>query len=91
MTCISAPLCAASLVALAAGSADCPRRCCLFIYLALPCLALQEELSTWTAAFREMHNRKPNLVDVQRTGGWASAVAAATLALLQGMRACNPM
>lgn len=29
---------------------------------------LQEELSTWTAAFREKNNRKPNLVDVQRTG-----------------------
>lgn len=30
--------------------------------------ALQEELSTWTAAFREKNGRKPNLVDVQRTG-----------------------
>ncbi|KAI3428144.1 hypothetical protein D9Q98_006528 [Chlorella vulgaris] len=29
---------------------------------------LQEELSTWTAAFREKNNRKPNLMDVQRTG-----------------------
>lgn len=29
---------------------------------------VQEELSTWTAAFREKNNRKPNLVDVQRTG-----------------------
>jgi hypothetical protein len=33
------------------------------------CLPLaQEELSTWTAAFVEKHNRKPSLVDVQRTG-----------------------
>lgn len=35
---------------------------------AAACAVPQEELSTWTAAFREKNNRKPNLVDVQRTG-----------------------
>ena len=44
-----------------------PRSCCL---TPLPCPGFdeQEELSTWTAAFCEKHNRKPNLIDVQRTG-----------------------
>jgi hypothetical protein len=44
------------------------------LVFALPLHQLQEELSTWTAAFREKNNRKPNLLDVQRTGGAADCL-----------------